>query len=118
MVMHTHMLNPRSFLEDTMRYGLADFWAAGMPWSLIHNAIGDDLTYATPASVQAAWVAKTGRSWNNQDDPLTKTLKCPYCPARYDAPWTTCGTDEKGTSYRYVHVTLKNANNLILCSPC
>ncbi|KAM3502296.1 hypothetical protein MY11210_009107 [Beauveria gryllotalpidicola] len=79
MVMHTHMLNPRAFLEDCMRYGLNSFWATGLP---------------------SIWVAQSGRSWLNQNDPLTKTLKCPYCPARYEALWTTCGKDDSGHSYR------------------
>ncbi|OAQ95680.1 hypothetical protein LLEC1_06171, partial [Akanthomyces lecanii] len=100
MVMHTHMLNPRAFLEDTMRYGLNAFWATGMPWELINRAIADDFSYNASSDTQAAWVAKTGRNWQNQDDSLTKTLKCPYCPVRYEAPWTTCGKDDSGSSYR------------------
>ncbi|KAM3458239.1 hypothetical protein NHJ6243_007461 [Beauveria neobassiana] len=100
MVMHTHMLNPRAFLEDCMRYGLNSFWATGLPWKLINDAIGDDFAYNVSADTQAIWVAQSGCSWLNQDDPLTKTLKCPYCPARYEAPWTTCGKDDSGNSYR------------------
>ncbi|OAA43412.1 alpha-ketoglutarate-dependent sulfonate dioxygenase [Beauveria brongniartii RCEF 3172] len=100
MVMHTHMLNPRAFLEDCMRYGMNSFWATGLPWKLINDAIGDDFAYNASADTQAIWVAQSGRSWLNQNDPLTKTLKCPYCPARYEAPWTTCGKDDSGNSYR------------------
>lgn len=102
MVMHTHMLNPRVFLEDTMRYGLSAYWAAGMPWHVINEAIGDDLYYRVSDDVRANWVAKTGLSWDNQEDPLTKALKCPYCPVTYDVPWTTCGKDEKANTYKYV----------------
>ncbi|KAM3499984.1 hypothetical protein MY10362_006810 [Beauveria mimosiformis] len=100
MVMHTHMLNPRAFLEDCIRYGMNSFWATGLPWKLINDAIGDDFAYNASADTQAIWVAQSGRSWLNQKDPLTKTLKCPYCPARYEAPWTTCGKDDSGSSYR------------------
>lgn len=101
MVMHTHRLNPRAYLEDTMRHGLAGLWNSNMPWELINKAINDKFEFTAAPEVQAAWVAKTNRNWDNQDDPLTKTLKCPYCPERYQAPWTTCGKDEKGTFYRY-----------------
>ncbi|TQW05155.1 alpha-ketoglutarate-dependent sulfonate dioxygenase [Cordyceps javanica] len=98
MVMHTHMLNPRAFLEDTMRYGLKKFWATGLPWNLINKAIADDFTYQVADEAQAAWVAKIGRSWCNQDDPLTKTLKCPYCSNRDEVPWTTCGKADSGST--------------------
>ncbi|EGX94974.1 hypothetical protein CCM_03246 [Cordyceps militaris CM01] len=100
MVMHTHMLNPRAFLEDTMRYGLNKLWATGLPWELINKAIADDFTYRAADDTQAAWVAKSQRNWHNQDDSQTKSLQCPYCRTWYQAPWTTCGTDESGSSYR------------------
>lgn len=102
MVMHAHMLNPRSFLEDTLRYGLVDYWTSGMPWELVYNAISDDLHYDVSSDSKAAWVALTGRNWDNQDDPLTKGLKCPYCPAWYDVPWTTCGINENTYNAKYV----------------
>jgi hypothetical protein len=88
------MLNPRSFLEDTMRHGLVQYWTSGMPWELINQALGSDLQYKVSPDTKAAWVALTGLNWENQDDPMTKRLKCPYCPAWYDVPWTTCGVGE------------------------
>ncbi|KAJ6783587.1 hypothetical protein PWT90_08463 [Aphanocladium album] len=100
MVMHTHMLNPRAFLEDTMRYGLNSFWATGIPWELINKAIRDDFTYNVPREAESNWITKVGRGWNNLEEPTTKILKCPYCSERYGAPWTTCGKDETGSSYR------------------
>lgn len=100
MVMHTHMLNPRSFLEDTLRDGLSSIWAAGMPWNLVNDAIGTDWSYTVSNEAKANWVARTGCNWNNTDDPLTKTLLCPYCSNRFDVPWTTCGMDEGFNGFR------------------
>ncbi|KAK5994820.1 hypothetical protein PT974_03204 [Cladobotryum mycophilum] len=94
MVIHTHMLNPRSFLEDTMRHGLSEFWAAGMPWALINEAIDSDFNYNVSPKAKELWVTQTGRAWANQDDPLTKTLKCPFCSINVHVPWTTCGMSE------------------------
>lgn len=94
MVMHTHMLNPRSFLEDTLRNGLTSIWATGVPWRLVNDAIGADCSYKVSDEAKANWVARTGCDWDNTDDQLTKTLSCPYCSSMINVPWTTCGMDE------------------------
>lgn len=95
MVMHTHMLNPRVFLEDAMRSGLARFWSSGMPWHLVKDAVGQDLEYRAPSSAHATWSQLTGREWDNSSDTAVKRLDCFYCSASFDVPWTTCGTQEK-----------------------
>ncbi|EHK24078.1 uncharacterized protein TRIVIDRAFT_113758, partial [Trichoderma virens Gv29-8] len=94
MVLHTHMLNPRAFLEDSMRHGMGTFWPAGMPWELIHQAIDTEFNYNVSDQAKIHWVAKTGHRWRNQDDDMTKILKCPFCPSKYEVPWTTCGMKE------------------------
>jgi hypothetical protein len=94
MVWHAHMLNPRAYLEDTIRCGLSSLWAAGMPWSLVSSAIDTDFNYTVSADTQAAWVASTERSWENADDPPTKNIKCPACQTPIEHPWTTCGAPE------------------------
>ncbi|KAH6605065.1 hypothetical protein Trco_006772, partial [Trichoderma cornu-damae] len=96
MVMHAHMLNPRAFLEDTMRAGLIEHWTAGMPWHVVNNAISTDFTYSACDEAKASWASRTERSWANQDDSMVKLLKCPWCKADMRVPWTTCGTDENG----------------------
>ncbi|KAK4129812.1 hypothetical protein N657DRAFT_640483 [Parathielavia appendiculata] len=91
MVWHTHMLNPRAFLEDAMLAGLRDFWNTGMPWRLIDKAIDTDFNYTVSYECKANWTRKTGLAWSNEDDPLTKAVKCPGCSTSMQIPWTTCG---------------------------
>lgn len=92
------MLNPRAFLEDTLRCGLDNLWAAGMPWYAISPAIDTDFNYNVSDQTKANWVANTGRNWDNIQDPMTKALKCPACQTPLEIPWTTCGEDESSKS--------------------
>ena len=93
MVMHAHMLNPRAFLEDCIRYGARDIWAAGMPWAPVSAAIDNEqFTYTNVSNTaKAKWTALTGRAWDNVDDPATKNVQCPLCFKETSVPWTTCG---------------------------
>ncbi|KAH6605505.1 hypothetical protein Trco_004658 [Trichoderma cornu-damae] len=94
MVLHTHMLSPRSFLEDAVRHGMGSFWAAGMPWALIHQAIDTQFNYHVSDEAKIRWTTKTGRRWRNRKDAMTKVLKCPFCQSKNEVPWTTCGMKE------------------------
>ncbi len=94
MVWHAHMLNPRAFLEDAMRFGARRFWTSGMPWEQVNQAIDTDLNYEVSDDAKAAWKATTDRAWDNADDPLIKTMRCPACTGEVEIPWTTCGLDE------------------------
>lgn len=94
MVMHSHMLNPYSFLEDTMRQGLRAFWTSGLPWRLLSSVITKDSRYTVTEETKAHWVARTGCNWDNTEDPSTKQIQCPFCPAQNHVPWTTCGRAE------------------------
>ncbi|CAK7269799.1 hypothetical protein SEPCBS119000_003755 [Sporothrix epigloea] len=110
MVMHAHMLNPRAFLEDCIRYGAPDIWSAGMPWAPVTAAIDSEHFQFTNVTDTAKvnWTSLTGRAWDNGDDPGTKDVKCPACLKTTSAPWTTCGggaaqgdskLDLQGTGY-------------------
>lgn len=88
------MLNPRAFLEDTQRYGLAALWTSGMPWRYVSAAIDNDFAYNVPDQAKANWVEKTGRNWDNIEDGESKLLKCPACGIQMSVRWTTCGQDE------------------------
>ncbi|KAJ4174255.1 hypothetical protein NW754_004670 [Fusarium falciforme] len=94
MVLHTHMLNPRLFLEDCMRYGAREFWAAGMPWEKINAAIDKNFNYIQPEEKKSIWSAMCTRNWDNTQDTLHKLMDCPSCRASNAIPWTTCGVDE------------------------
>lgn len=94
MVWHSHMLNPRAYLEDCMRAGLRQLWWRGMPWDLINEVIDDHFNYHLSDAAVANWIAKTDRPWENTEDASHKTIDCPMCNTRLSIPWTTCGVDE------------------------
>ncbi|KAK3395823.1 hypothetical protein B0T20DRAFT_419958 [Sordaria brevicollis] len=94
MVWHTHMLNPRAFLEDAMLAGLRGFWNRGLPWNIINAAIDKDFNYNVTDQCKANWTKQTGLSWDNQSDPLVKELQCPKCAIKLSIPWTTCSKPE------------------------
>lgn len=39
MVWHSFMLNPRTYLEDCLRFGIMDIWKMGMPWKAVDAVI-------------------------------------------------------------------------------
>ncbi|KIH87285.1 alpha-ketoglutarate-dependent sulfonate dioxygenase [Sporothrix brasiliensis 5110] len=93
MVLHAHMLNPRAFLEDCIRAGARNVWAAGMPWAAISAAMDPEqgtFSRVTEAA-KTAWTATTQRAWDNVDDDAHKAVPCPACSQLTRAPWTTCG---------------------------
>ena len=100
MVFHSHLLNPRAFLEDTVRYGARSLWASGFPWELVNAAIDTSFNFAVSDDTKATWVAQTNCSWDNVDDPMMKTTKCPSCTGEVGIPWTTCGFEDHSKSDR------------------
>jgi len=93
MVWHTHMLNPRAYLEDCLRSGHRALWLAGIPWHLINSVIdNDDFSYHPSDEAKARWVARTELQWDNVDDPAVMEIRCPNCSHVLHVPWTTCGT--------------------------
>ncbi|GAQ39428.1 hypothetical protein AKAW_03305 [Aspergillus niger] len=53
MVWHSHMLNPRKYLEDCIRYGKMCVWGAGFPWELLDEQI-DGTTFDYTATEEAS----------------------------------------------------------------
>lgn len=95
MVWHAFMLNPWSYLEDCIRFGLKDLWATGLPWKTINAVIDTNFNYSPSAAAHKAFTESTRCGWDNTKDSLTKTLVCPRCSQKLDVPWTTCGLGEK-----------------------
>ncbi|KAM5355078.1 hypothetical protein ACJ41O_001724 [Fusarium nematophilum] len=95
MVFHAHLLNPYNFLEDCLRKGYRRFWQSGFPWHLVNAAIDASFNYNVSDDDKARWISQTGRSWDNVDHSLVKSLNCPVCSEPLEIPWTTCGLDEK-----------------------
>lgn len=97
MVWHAFMLNPRNYLEDCIRFGLKHLWASGMPWPAVNEAIDTSFKYTVPEEGKETFCNMTGLSWNNADDPMSKTLYCPRCTQKLDIPWTTCARDNRAS---------------------
>lgn len=95
MVWHSLMLNPRSYLEDCMRFGLKDLWATGMPWHAVNAAIDTYFNYQVPEAAKERFANATGHHWSNSKDHTSKKLNCPRCTQELKIPWTTCTTNEK-----------------------
>ncbi len=85
-----------------MRYGHHDLWTGGMPWFLVNQAIDAQFNYNTAPEANTWWTATTKRPWSNVDDSMSKTVTCPFCSTTNEAPWTTCGWQEKEKSDGYV----------------
>ena len=89
------MLNPRSYLEDCIRFGVAELWAAGMPWRAVNEAIDDTtFVYDIPDAGRTHFKATTGHAWDNSQDNMSKMLSCPTCPRLLVVPWTTCANKD------------------------
>ncbi|KAL1837775.1 hypothetical protein VTJ49DRAFT_3411 [Mycothermus thermophilus] len=94
MVWHTHMLNPRAFLEDAIFAGLRKFWMTGLPWDLINKAIDADFNYNVSDECKARWTQETNMPWDSAEGSPDKELPCPRCGTLLRIPWTTCGYSE------------------------
>ncbi|KAJ5960034.1 uncharacterized protein N7479_007184 [Penicillium vulpinum] len=89
MVWHSHMLNPRSFLEDSIRYGKMSTWATGFPWEAIDGCINNHtMEYTVSEEGQRLFEEKLDLQWDNLHDPPNKKVDCPHCKKENTAPWT------------------------------
>ncbi|OAQ67280.1 alpha-ketoglutarate-dependent sulfonate dioxygenase [Pochonia chlamydosporia 170] len=91
LIWHSHMLNPRVYLEDCLRYGLGGLWVSGMPWQLVNATIDRTFTYSVNKECKCGWTRRTERQWDNTKDPLQKLVDCRGCDEEFAIPWTTCG---------------------------
>ncbi|CAH0036551.1 unnamed protein product [Clonostachys solani] len=94
LIWHTHILNPRNYLEDAMRRGLPKLWVGGIPWDLIDLCISSDpnslFEYQAPEEAKNNWTSQTGLEWDNLDGSPYIELACPVCKEITPVPWTTC----------------------------
>ncbi|EED11448.1 conserved hypothetical protein [Talaromyces stipitatus ATCC 10500] len=92
MVWHSFMLNPRAYLEDCFRQAKMNLWATPFPWDLVTQCISmdDEKRYYYHPSEKAhqQWNIRTGRKWDNLEDPLHHALKCPFCHKKTRVLWT------------------------------
>jgi hypothetical protein len=119
MVWHTHMLNPRSYLEDAMLAGLRHFWVTGLPWNLVNKAIDNNtFAYNVSDTAKARWVAQTGMNWDNTACPSSMKIPCPRCSTSIRIPWTTCGLPENDGQNGPLDLTGNGYGDSNLQHPC
>ncbi|KAI0003470.1 hypothetical protein F4779DRAFT_601953 [Xylariaceae sp. FL0662B] len=120
LVWHAHMLNPRAYLEDCMRFSLNGLWMGGMPWKLINDAIDTNFNYSVSNECTATWENLTGRRWDNTDEVMDKALKCPACSHTNHIQWTTCSRPEnyKGDDPGINGEGYGDSNFACACSKC
>lgn len=87
MVWHSYMLNPRTYLEDSLRLGGKAIWQkVNMPWALLNKAISAQFVYSPGNAAQQNFETLTGIKWN-ADSQLSKIISCPSCYREYQTPW-------------------------------
>ncbi|KAN0069638.1 Protein of unknown function (DUF1399) domain containing protein [Elaphomyces granulatus] len=90
MVWHAHMLNPRAFLEDCIRSAKLPLYMTGFPWEAINSCIDNkNFNYVPGDASREFFESRTGRSWDNLHDSMTKSLNCPRCQKMLPVPWTS-----------------------------
>lgn len=92
MVWHSHMLNPRDFLEDCIRYGKMSTWRTGFPFEAVDDCINDrTLEYTLLEETQALFERQLHLKWDNLHDSPSKEIRCPACQSLTHVPWTEGG---------------------------
>lgn len=87
MVWHAYMLNPRIYLEDSVRYTKQTLWRTAFPWETIYKAI-DNETFDYDPGHQQHFEKTTGLLWDSLRDSRLAVIKCPKCQKQIDVPWT------------------------------
>ena len=119
MVLHSHMLNPRDFLEDCIRAGKMSLWRTGFPLAQVNACIDNaTLEYSVSRSREAQFEFHTGVQWDNLKDPASTEVQCPRCDKITTVPWTKLGQGQD------VKEALKNSTGLAdrsfeaICKQC
>lgn len=92
MVWHAYMLNPRIYLEDSVRYTKQALWRTSFPWERIFKTIDKETFEYSPGS-ESIFEHATRLSWNPLQDEHLATIKCPKCQTKCTVPWTQPPTD-------------------------
>ncbi|KAH8708552.1 hypothetical protein GQ44DRAFT_690888 [Phaeosphaeriaceae sp. PMI808] len=86
MVWHAYMLNPRIYLEDSVRYTRHKLWRTSFPWELIYRFI-DNETFEYYQE-ETDYFLRTTHCWDPMRDHQLKHIKCPKCTKPNKVPWT------------------------------
>jgi len=92
MVWHAYMLNPRIYLEDSVRYTKQTLWRTSFPWERIFKIIDKETFDYSPGS-KSVFEQATRLSWDSLQDERLATVKCPKCRAARTVLWTRPPTE-------------------------
>jgi hypothetical protein len=87
MVWHSYMLNPRIYLEDSVRYTKQTLWRTSFPWELIYKTI-DNESFEYRPEITVQFQQTTGRPWDALQDDSLAEFKCPECIKVNKISWT------------------------------
>lgn len=87
MVWHAFMLNPRTYLEDCIRFTKHALWRTSFPWQAISASI-DEETYDYIQDDPVLFQKITGRQGDPLMDEELKKITCPKCTTAATVPWT------------------------------
>jgi hypothetical protein len=87
MVWHAYMLNPRIYLEDSVRYTKQTLWRTSFPWELVHAVI-DNETFEYKPGNERFFRDTTGHTWDLLHEEGRASVKCPACQVINRVPWT------------------------------
>ncbi|KAH9828316.1 large-conductance mechanosensitive channel [Teratosphaeria destructans] len=116
MVWHAYMLNPRAYLEDSIRYGRTSLWHTPFPWSAAASCIDSHaFGYEVGETAKPHFEEMTSLPWHNLDMAGPRVVKCPTCFSDNPAQWTTC--HQKAPRVQIAdHKVLSAALDDMLCS--
>ncbi|KAB8336789.1 hypothetical protein FH972_021098 [Carpinus fangiana] len=132
MVWHSHMLNPRAYLEDCVRAGKLALWSAGMPWGAVAQSIdATTLRYAPGEAARGLWEAGTLLMWDSLHDAPVRNVACRGCRRVMGVPASMAGEElvaaacAQGVSLAQLHDRLGefgrgyyDKNFAAVCSGC
>jgi hypothetical protein len=87
MVWHAYMLNPRTYLEDSLRSTRHMLWRTTFPWEYVYRSIDNEtLEYMPESTVQFQGV--TNVPWDPLEHDKLAKVNCPKCTKINYIPWT------------------------------
>lgn len=87
MVWHAYMLNPRIYLEDSVRYTKQTLWRTPFPWALVYASIDNETFDYNPGNA-SHFEQTTGLKWDPLHEDRLAIVKCPQCCEANGVPWT------------------------------
>jgi hypothetical protein len=87
MVWHAYMLNPRIYLEDSVRSTKHMLWRTPFPWEHIYKSIDNRTLEYLPENA-AHFREATNVPWDPLEHDKLAKVKCPKCTKVNYIPWT------------------------------